>query len=260
MPNRRCFTAIQRPGSPLNSLIQKRFSSHSRTELLAIVTIQQPIPNYLGRRTQRRLLWAVLGLGLVVIAVAEAARPANWHWLWHHGAADVAQAEPGLDRGDQIDTRVVPPEPLPVPEPPLLPSDPAARARVQAAAHSIAMDIHPICNLRVVAHVGQLLDGGDEARVAWMRHFIGPGLEAFESLLAEAGTTGPFCFGEQPTIADCCLIPQLYNAERWGVGYRHLERIVAAEGSELPVGVITALLGGPFFLWLLLTRRRGIID
>jgi len=117
------------------------------------------------------------------------------------------------------------------PEPPLLPSDPAARARVQAAAHSIAMDIHPICNLRVVAHVGQLLDGGDEARVAWMRHFIGPGLEAFESLLAEAGTTGPFCFGEQPTIADCCLIPQLYNAERWGVGYRHLERIVAAENA-----------------------------
>lgn len=117
------------------------------------------------------------------------------------------------------------------PSPPLLPNAPDQRALVLAAAHAIASDIHPICNSHVAAHITQLQGGHEDARMVWMQHFIAPGLEAFEALLTKAAGKGPFCFGTQPTVADCCLIPQLYNARRWGVGYDHLERIKAAEAA-----------------------------
>lgn len=111
------------------------------------------------------------------------------------------------------------------PDPPLLPADPPGRARVRALAHAIAMEIAPICNLSVATHVAALT-GREDARVDWMAHFIGPGLEAFERLLAQGGT-GRFCHGDQPGLADCCLVPQLYNARRWGVAVDHLPRIAA---------------------------------
>ena len=108
----------------------------------------------------------------------------------------------------------------------LLPDEPSDRARVRALAHAIAMDIHPVCNLGVVAHVMEL-SGGDEAmRVAWMQRFIGAGLEAFEMLL-DHSATGTFCHGDTPGLADLCLIPQVYNAERWGVNISGLRRIQA---------------------------------
>jgi maleylacetoacetate isomerase len=108
----------------------------------------------------------------------------------------------------------------------LLPDDPAERARVRALADVIAMDIHPICNLSVVAHVMELTKGGDAVRVAWMQRFISQGLEAFERLL-DHPQTGKFCHGETPGLADICLIPQLYNANRWGVDISGLPRIAA---------------------------------
>lgn len=109
----------------------------------------------------------------------------------------------------------------------LLPNDPVARAHVQAAAHAIAVDLHPVCNLSVAAHA----TGGQEpARTEWMRHFIRPGLQAFEALITSYDQA-PFACGNAPTLADICLIPQLYNANRWGVDYSDLSRINRVEKS-----------------------------
>ncbi len=108
----------------------------------------------------------------------------------------------------------------------LLPDDPAARARVRALAHVIAMDIHPVCNLSVVKRVMDLSGDGDKVRAEWMQHFIGQGLRAFENLL-DHPESGTFCHGDQPGLADICLIPQLYNADRWDVDISGLKRIQA---------------------------------
>lgn len=107
----------------------------------------------------------------------------------------------------------------------LLPTDPVQRAKVQAAAHAIAVDLHPVCNLSVAGHA---TDGKEPARTDWMRHFIRPGLQAFEALIA--GFEGAkFACGDTPGLADICLMPQLYNANRWGADYADLSRIVAVE-------------------------------
>ena len=111
----------------------------------------------------------------------------------------------------------------------ILPSDPIHAARIEAAALSIAMEIHPVCNIGVMKHA----TGGEEpARTDWMRHFMRPGLEAFEALISAPDfnpKNGDFCAGDKPTLADICLIPQLYNARRWKVSYSDLPAICAAE-------------------------------
>ena len=116
----------------------------------------------------------------------------------------------------------------------LMPDEPAERARARMLAYAIAMEVHPVCNPSVVTHVLELTGGGEEERVAWMRKFIGQGLAAFEALLAQRDET-PFCCGERPGLADCCLIPQLYNAERWGADVSGLSRIgrIAGNCAEL---------------------------
>ena len=97
----------------------------------------------------------------------------------------------------------------------LLPTEPVARAKVQALALSLAIDVHPLCNSSVVAFVTQ---NQEPERTQWMEHFIGPGLMAFEKLLADFNQS-PYCTGDTLSLADICLIPQLYNADRWGVSY-----------------------------------------
>jgi maleylacetoacetate isomerase len=99
-----------------------------------------------------------------------------------------------------------------VPEPPLLPREPVARARVRALAQIVACDIHPIDNLRVLRYLRSPL-GQDEATVqAWYNHWIAEGFTAMEALLAGHPATGVFCHGDAPTLADICLIPQVVNA------------------------------------------------
>ena len=122
------------------------------------------------------------------------------------------------------------------PEPALLPVDPLARARVRALAQSVACEIHPLNNLRVLKYlVGEL--GMDEAaKLAWYRHWITEGFTALEAMLSADSNTGDFCHGNTPTLADICLIPQVYNAERFEcdlLAYPTIQRI-AAHCRSLP--------------------------
>lgn len=111
------------------------------------------------------------------------------------------------------------------PDPPLLPADPWQRARVRAAAQAIACEVHPLQNLQVLT---MLRSRGlaEEAVTAWAREVIETGLEAFGALIA--ANEGPYCFGDQVTLADLCLIPQLGNARRFGARF-DFTRIVAIE-------------------------------
>ena len=109
----------------------------------------------------------------------------------------------------------------------LLPKDPAARAKAQALAMVIAVDLHPVCNLSVATHA---TGGQDPARTDWMRHFIGKGLTAFEEMLA-GFDQAPFATGDMVGLADICLIPQLYNADRWGAPLDEMPRIRAIRAA-----------------------------
>lgn len=109
----------------------------------------------------------------------------------------------------------------------LLPKDPAARAQAQALAQSIAVDLHPVCNLSVATYATELTGGRDGVFAGWMNRFIRPGLQAFEHLLGGYDQT-PYCCGDTPGLADICLMPQIYNAQRWGVDFSDLPRIQSA--------------------------------
>ena len=118
-----------------------------------------------------------------------------------------------------------------------LPKEPLARARVRALAYAIAMEIHPVCNLHVARHAVQA-SGGAITTEAWMGHFIAHGLKAVEQML-ESRPAGRYCHGDTVTIADLCLVPQIYNARRWGVDLApipHIRAVVAAL-EELPAFV-----------------------
>ncbi|MEP0990864.1 MAG: maleylacetoacetate isomerase [Tateyamaria sp.] len=112
----------------------------------------------------------------------------------------------------------------------LLPTDPVEAARVRALAHSVAVDVHPVCNLQVVAHVSRLMPEASSAKEDWMTHFIAPGLTAFEALLNNFEQT-PYCAGSAPSLADICLMPQIYNARRWNVDVSDCPRILAVEAA-----------------------------
>ncbi len=114
------------------------------------------------------------------------------------------------------------------PAPPLLPETPAERARVRALAALVACDVHPLQNTRVGAYLVDVLGVSEEQRATWMRHWMAEGLAAFERLIAHHPATGRFCHGEQVTLADALLVPQMLNARRVGValdGFPTLLRI-----------------------------------
>ncbi|MDF1485491.1 maleylacetoacetate isomerase [Ramlibacter sp. H39-3-26] len=122
------------------------------------------------------------------------------------------------------------------PAPPLLPPDALGRARVRALAQIVACEIHPLNNLRVLKYLTREVGVDEAAKTAWYHHWVRGGLEAFERqlvLLAEARAAvglppSRLCYGEQPTLADCCLAPQIFNAQRFGVDLSGLERTMAA--------------------------------
>jgi len=117
------------------------------------------------------------------------------------------------------------------PQPALLPATARERQRVRALAQLVACDIHPLNNLRVLQYFENEWHVPQPEREEWVRHWIIDGLSAFEAMLADHPSTDMFCDGHAPTIADCCLIPQLYNARRFGLdltAYPTIQRIEAA--------------------------------
>jgi maleylpyruvate isomerase len=102
------------------------------------------------------------------------------------------------------------------PEPPLLPRDAAGRARVRSIALAIACETHPLQNVRVTAYLAERFGAGEAAKGEWYRHFIELGLAPVEARLAREPQTGRFCHGDAPSLADCLVVPQLYNAVRHG--------------------------------------------
>jgi maleylacetoacetate isomerase len=110
------------------------------------------------------------------------------------------------------------------PEPPLLPSEPAARARVRALALDIACEIHPLNNLRVLRYLVRDLKLGEDEKNRWYRHWVETGLESVERQLAAAPTT--YCHGETPTLADCVLVPQIFNARRFDCRTEHVPNVM----------------------------------
>lgn len=100
------------------------------------------------------------------------------------------------------------------PEPPLLPKDALDRAFVRGIALSIACDIHPINNLRVLRYLVRNLNVSEDDKNAWYRHWCEQGLASIETTLARDPRVGKFCYGDTPTLADCCLVPQVANAQR----------------------------------------------
>ncbi len=113
------------------------------------------------------------------------------------------------------------------PQPALLPQDPVDRARVRALAQSIACEIHPLNNLRVLKYLVRELKLDESAKTAWYRHWVREGLLAFERQLNH-GTGGKYCFGDTPTLADCCLVPQIFNGQRFDCDFSGLPRTMAA--------------------------------
>lgn len=114
---------------------------------------------------------------------------------------------------------------------PLMPVEALGRARVRALALAVACDIHPIDNLRVLRYLVKQAGLSEEAKNAWYAHWINEGFAALETELSGSSATGRFCHGDTPTIADCVLVPQVFNASRFGIDltpYPTIMRIDAA--------------------------------
>ena len=148
-------------------------------------------------------------------------RPVNLLTGEHRGELNLARNPQGLVPTLEIDGLILV-QSLPIieyldetrPDIPLIPDDAQGRQRVRAIACAIAMEIHPVCNLSVARYATAL--AGEEGPAFWMRHWIPHGLAAVEEMVC-SGRVGGFCHGDRPTLADCCLMPQLYNARRWEV-------------------------------------------
>ena len=120
-----------------------------------------------------------------------------------------------------------------VPEPPLLPRSAVERARVRSLALVVACEVHPLNNSRVLTYLTGTLGVSEEQRLDWIRHWIEIGLRAFEDRVASAPETGQFCHGDAPTLADVCLVPQLFNARRFGCDLAGMPTLSRIEGACL---------------------------
>ena len=126
------------------------------------------------------------------------------------------------------------------PTPALLPADTRGRARVRALAQLVACDIHPLNNLRVLQYLKRENGLEQPAIDAWMRHWMREGFTAMEAMLVDDPATGGFCHGETPTLADACLVPQLYNARRFELDLAPFPTLVRIETACLALPAFDA--------------------
>ncbi len=119
------------------------------------------------------------------------------------------------------------------PEPSLLPGDAMERARVRSLAMAVACDIHPVNNLRLLKYLVTELGASEAQKLAWYRHWITEGFEAIEVMLNDSDQTGTFSHGDTPTLADLCLVPQVYNARRFEVDLTPFPSIVRIDNNCL---------------------------
>lgn len=150
-----------------------------------------------------------------------------------HAGLGAAQAVPalGLEDGQRITQSLAILEFLEErhPEPPLLPRDALARAQARSLALDIACEIHPLNNLRVLRYLVGALQLDEAQKLEWMRHWMEQGLQVVEQRLRSEGFAGDFCVGNAPSIADCLLVPQLFNARRFEARLDGLDRLLAIE-------------------------------
>jgi len=121
------------------------------------------------------------------------------------------------------------------PDPQLIPSDPLVRAKVMAVAHTVAMDIHPVNNLRLIGQLRSRFDATPEQAKDWMCHWMAEGFNALEAMLSDEG---PFAFGDAPNVADLCITAQVYNAHRWGFDLTHFPKTARIERQCMAVPAI----------------------
>jgi maleylacetoacetate isomerase len=113
------------------------------------------------------------------------------------------------------------------PEPALLPADAPGRARVRSLAYDVACEIHPLNNLRVLRYLTGELKLSEDDKNRWYRHWVESGLETLERQLADPqAPAGRFCHGDAPTLADCCLVPQIFNAQRFDCRLDHVPKVM----------------------------------
>jgi maleylpyruvate isomerase len=122
------------------------------------------------------------------------------------------------------------------PEPPLLPQDPVKRAQVRAVAQIIACDIHPLNNTSALNYLRGVLNADETTIGEWYRHWVTTGFEAVEALIKPA----PYAFGSSVTLADVCLVPQVFNAQRFKVPLDRFPAIVAAHTAALALPAFAA--------------------
>jgi maleylacetoacetate isomerase len=153
--------------------------------------------------------------------------PKNEQFAESYAAVSAARLVPLLRDGDRVLTQS-----LAIleyleethPEPAILPQDPLARARVRALALDVACEIHPLNNLRVLRYLVGPMKVSEDDKNRWYRHWVETGLEVIERQLA--AQPGIYCHGESPTLADICLVPQIFNAQRFGCRTDHVPNVM----------------------------------
>ena len=151
--------------------------------------------------------------GLEVVERQLAAQPARYC----HGDAVLSQSLAIIEYLDETH-----------PSPPLLPGDARQRAQIRALALDIACEIHPLNNLRVLRYLVNELKVSEDDKNRWYRHWVETGLEVVERQITKNGAGGPYCCGDTPTLADCALVPQIFNAQRLECRTDHVPTVMRA--------------------------------